>query len=63
MGKSKPQVVIMRKDKKVRHKLLHLTAFALTGGASGIITAAEVANHAAYNARTKRLQEQSEEDD
>jgi hypothetical protein len=60
MGK-KPQVVIIRKDKKVRHKLLHLTAFALTGGLSGVVTAAEVASHAGYNARTRKLQGQSEE--
>lgn len=59
---SKPQVVIVRKDKKVRHKLLHIAAFALTGGASGIVTAAEIANHAAYNAQTRRLQAQAEED-
>jgi len=62
MGK-KPQVVIIRKDKKVRHKLLHLTAFALTGGLSGVVTAAEVASHAGYNARTRKLQAQSEEGD
>lgn len=49
-------MVIARKDKRIRHKLLHATAFALTGGASGIITAAEAANHAGYNARTRQLQ-------
>jgi len=59
---SKPQVVIMRKDKKVRHKFLHLAAFALTGGASSIVTVAEVANHATYNARTRKLQAQAEDD-
>jgi hypothetical protein len=55
----KPQVVIVRKDKRIRHKLLHAIAFAATGGASGIVTAAEAANHASYNARTRKLQEQS----
>jgi hypothetical protein len=54
-------VVIMRKDKRINHKLLHLFAFAATGGASGIVTAAEAANHAAYNARTRKLQAQAEE--
>ena len=53
----RPQVVIVRKDKKIRHKLFHAAAFAATGGVSGIITAAEVANHASYNARTQQLQE------
>lgn len=52
---SKPQVVITRKDKRIRHKLLHAVAFAATGGASGIVTAAEVVNNAAYNARTAQL--------
>lgn len=51
----KPQVVIVRKDKRIRHKLLHAIAFAATGGASGIVTAAEAANHASYNARTRKL--------
>lgn len=50
-----PQVVIVRKDKRIRHKWLHAVAFAATGGASGIVTAAEAANHAAYNARTRQL--------
>jgi hypothetical protein len=49
-------VVITRKDKRIRHKLTHAIAFAVTGGASGIVTAAEAANHAQYNARTRRLQ-------
>lgn len=57
---SKPQVVIIRKDKRIRHKLLHATVFALTGGVSGIATAAEAANHASYNARTRRLQAEAE---
>ena len=57
---SKPQVVIVRKDKRINHKVLHAAAFAVTGGISGIATAAEVANHAAYNARTRQLQAQSE---
>lgn len=55
----KPQVVIVRKDKRIRHKFLHAIAFGLTGGASGIVTAAEAASHAGYNARTRKLQEQS----
>lgn len=56
---SKPQVVIVREDKRIRHKLLHAVAFALTGGASGIVTAAEASSHASYNARTRKLQEQA----
>lgn len=50
-----PQVVITRKDKRIRHKWLHAVAFAVTGGASGVVTAAEAANHASYNARTREL--------
>jgi hypothetical protein len=57
---SKPQVVIVRKDKRIRHKFLHAIAFGLTGGASGVVTAAEVTGHAGYNRRTRKLQEQSE---
>lgn len=60
---SKPPVVIMRKDKRIRHKLTHAVFFAVTGGASGIVTAAEAANHAAYNAHTRKLQAQSEENE
>lgn len=56
---SKPQVVIVRKDKRIRHKLLHAIAFALTGGTSGLVTAAEAASHASYNARTRKLSEQA----
>jgi hypothetical protein len=55
-----PQVVITRKDKRIRHKLLHAVAFAVTGGTSGIVTAAEAANHAGYNARTRKLQAEAE---
>lgn len=54
------KVVIVRKDKRVRHKLLHAAAFAATGGASGILTAAKVASDASYNARTRQLQSQGE---
>ena len=54
----KTQVVIVRKDKRIRHKFLHAIAFAFTGGASGIVTAAEAANHASYNARTRELQDE-----
>lgn len=57
---SKPQVVIVRKDKRVSHKLLHALALGLTGGASGIVTAAEVTSHAGYNRRTRKLQKRSE---
>jgi hypothetical protein len=59
MSRRNPPVVIIRKDKRIKHKLLHLAAFAATGGLSGIGTAAEVANHAAYNARTRKLQANS----
>lgn len=56
---SKPPVIIVRKDKRINHKFLHAIAFAVTGGASGIVTAAEAANHAQYNARTRKLQEEN----
>jgi hypothetical protein len=56
---SNPQVVIVRKDKRIRHKFLHAVAFALTGGMSGAVTAAEAAANASYNARTRQLQEQA----
>jgi hypothetical protein len=56
-----PQVVIIRKDKRVRHKFLHAVALVLTGGLSGIVTAAEAASHAGYNARTRRLQRNAED--
>lgn len=54
-------VVIVRKDKRLS-KLGHLTAFALTGGASSVVTAAKAATNAGYNARTRKLQEESEPD-
>jgi len=60
MSRNTAPVVITRKDKRIRHKLTHLFAFALTGGASGLITAAEAANHASYNARTRKLQAEAE---
>jgi len=63
MSKRGAPVVIMRKDKRIRHKLLHAAAFAATGGASGIVTAAEAANHAGYNARTRKLQAEAEADE
>jgi hypothetical protein len=53
-------VVITRKDKRL-HKGAHLTAFVLTGGASGIVTAAKAGTNASYNARTRKLQGQAEE--
>ena len=56
MRSNKPQVVIVRKDKRVSHKVLHAAAFAATGGLSGFVTAAEVTSHAGYNARTRKLQ-------
>jgi hypothetical protein len=55
--------VMMRKDKRIRHKLFHAAAFAATGSASGIVTAAEAANHAGYNARTRKLQAEAGERD
>lgn len=60
MNKNTAPVVITRKDKRIRHKLTHLLAFGLTGGASGIVTAAEAANHASYNARTRKLQAEAD---
>lgn len=63
MSKRGAPVVIMRKDKRIRHKLLHAAAFAATGGASGIVTAAEAANHAGYNVRTRKLQAEAGEPD
>jgi hypothetical protein len=63
MSKRGAPVVIMRKDKRIRHKLLHAAAFAATGGASGIVTVAEAANHVGYNARTRKLQAGADEPD
>lgn len=59
---AKPQVVIMRKSKRIEHPILHAIAFGLTGGMSGIVTAAEVGSNAGYNARTRQLQAQSEKE-
>jgi hypothetical protein len=60
MGRKKnASVVIVRKDKRL-HKGLHLAALALTGGASGIVTAAKAGTNAGYNARTRKLMEQAE---
>src|ERR1051326_3103662 len=53
-------VVITRKDKRLK-KGLPLAAFMLTGGASAPVTATKAATNAAYNARTRRLVEQSEQ--
>jgi hypothetical protein len=52
-------VVITRKDKRLG-KGRHLIAFALTGGASGVYTAAKATTNAGYNARTRALQAASE---
>jgi hypothetical protein len=54
----KPQVVIIRKDKRV-HKKLHLLAFMLTGGASAAVTAVSATNAAAYNRRTRKLSDRA----
>jgi hypothetical protein len=62
MGRKKnAPVVIVRKDKRL-HKGLHLLAFALTGGTSGIVTSAKAGTNAGYNARTRKLAEQGEAD-
>lgn len=53
------QVVITRKDKKLG-KIRHGIAFAVTGGASGIYTAAKAASNAGYSARTRKLAEQAD---
>jgi hypothetical protein len=50
----KPQVVITRKDKRLK-KGWHLLAFVATGGMSAPVTAAKAASNAAYNARTGKL--------
>lgn len=42
-----------RKVKK-SNKLLHLFAFAATGGVSGVVTAAKAASDAAYNSQTRQ---------
>jgi len=62
MGRKKKgaPVVIVRKDKKM-HKLTHLAAFALTGGASSVVTATRAAQIAAYNARTRKLAAEADE--
>jgi hypothetical protein len=62
ISKKNPSVIIVHKDERIRHKLLHAFAFAATGGTSGLVTAAEAANHAAYNRRTRKLQEQAGKD-
>jgi hypothetical protein len=54
MSRRGAPVVITRKDKRL-HKAAHLTAFVLTGGASGVVTAAKAGTNAAYNARTRKL--------
>lgn len=54
-----PQVVITRKDKRLK-KGWHLLAFMLTGGASAPVSAAKGAGNAAYNARTRELQRRAE---
>ena len=51
---SNAQVVIVRKAKKV-HAGRHIIAFALTGGASSVVTGAQAARVSAYNRRTRRL--------
>jgi hypothetical protein len=56
---SKPKVVIIRKDKR-HHKLGHLFLFAATGGMSAPLQAAQAARTANYNARTRKLQRDSE---
>jgi NhaP-type Na+/H+ or K+/H+ antiporter len=54
-------VVIIRKDKRIKHKFLHTALFAATGGMSGIVTAAAVTSNAGYNARTRKLQQEAEQ--
>jgi len=51
---NEPQIVIVRKQKKL-HRGAHLLAFVLTAGASAPISAAAAASNAAYNAETERL--------
>jgi hypothetical protein len=48
------QVVITRKAKHTRW-FLHAAAFAMTGGASAIVSAPVIAETAAYNARTAKM--------
>lgn len=52
MSGSDIPVVISRKDARIRHPWVHAFAFAVTGGVSGVVTAAEAASHASYNERT-----------
>jgi len=59
--KNKAPVVIVRKDKKLR-KGTHAGLFALTGGLSGVFTGVRAAQIGAYNARTRKLQEQGAAD-
>jgi hypothetical protein len=58
--KKNAPVVIVRKDKRL-HKGAHLAAFMLTGGVSGVVTAAKAGTNAGYNARTRKLQAQVED--
>ena len=60
MAKRQAPVVIVRKDKRL-HKGVHLAAFLLTGGTSGVVTAARLGTNGAYNARTRRLARRYEE--
>jgi hypothetical protein len=60
MARNRTPVVIVRKDKRLKSGR-HLLAFAVTGGLSGVYTAARAASNAGYNARTRRLQREAEQ--
>jgi hypothetical protein len=58
MARNKTPVVIVRKDKK-QHRILQAIGFAATGGASSVYTAPKAASNAAYNARTRKMQNEA----
>ena len=61
VSRKKGKVVIVRKQKRM-NPLVHLTMFAVTGGASSVVSAARAAQVAGYNARTRKMIEESEDD-
>jgi hypothetical protein len=54
VSKKNAPVVIVRKSKRL-NRPGHVAAFMLTGGASGIVSAAKAGSNAGYNARTRKL--------
>jgi hypothetical protein len=59
--KKKAPVVIIRKHKRIK-PWRHIAAFALTGGTSSVVTAARAVQVSSYNARTRKLMEQGDDE-